>query len=150
MNNKVYRMKKMNVLVLAIGIFFASCGEDDFTLIADINCEVPGIVDQDQFGNDSSDEFDIVDVMLDGDCLEIEFRAGGCSGDTWELKFVGSEALDDSFPQQRSVRLILKDEEDCEAIISKIVSFDISDFKVLGGDVILNLEGYEDGILVEN
>ena len=149
MNNKVYRMKKMNVLVLAFGIFFASCGEDDFTLIGDINCEVPGIVDQDQFSNASSDEFDIVDVMLDGDCLEIEFSAGGCTGDTWELKFVGSEALDDSNPLQRSVRLILKNEEFCQAIVSKIVNFDISDFKVSGGNVILNLEGYDEGILYE-
>ena len=143
-------MKKMNVLVLAFGIFFASCGEDDFTLIGDINCEVPGIVDQDQFSNESSDGFDIDDVQLDEDCLAILFGAGGCSGDTWELKLLGSEATTFSEPPQRSIRLVLKDDEECEAYIEQIVSFDISDFKVPGGDVILILEGYDEQILVED
>ena len=49
----------MNVLVLAFGIFFASCGEDDFTLIGDINCEVTDIVDLKKFEKECSDEFDI-------------------------------------------------------------------------------------------
>ena len=55
----------------------------------------------------------------------------------------------ESDPPQRSIRLILKDEEDDDAYVTKTVSFDISGLQVTGGDMILHLEGYDEGILYE-
>ena len=77
-------MQKLNLLILVLGVFFASCGEDDLQLIGDINCDVTEVVDEDQFSNESSDEFDINNIEINDDCLSIEFGAAGNSGDTWE------------------------------------------------------------------
>ena len=46
--------------------------------------------------------------------------------------------------------LSLLDSEDCEAWITKEASFEISAFKVPSGDVLLNLEGFDQLILYSN
>ena len=134
--------------LIVVPFLLLGCKANDFDLSE--GCVVLAQADSDLFSNGPNDNHLVNNVQIDGDCMFIEFSAGGCSGDSWAIELYGSEATTFSDPPQRSIRLSLLDAEECEAWISKSVSFDISDFKVAGGDVLLNLEGYEDLILYPN
>ena len=134
--------------LIVVPFLLLGCKANDFDLSE--GCVVMAQADSGLFSNGPNDNHVVNNVQIDGDCMFIEFSAGGCSGDSWEVELYGSEAITFSEPPQRSIRLSLLDAEECEAWISKSVSFDISDFKVAGGDVLLNLEGYEDLILYPN
>jgi hypothetical protein len=62
---------------------------------------------------------------------------------------IDSEAILESNPPQRNLRLSLKNEESCEAIINKEVSFDISKLQVDGKKVLLNIFNSSGQILYE-
>ena len=81
--------------------------------------------------------------------MEINFRAGGCDGDTWELKLIDSEEVFESDPPQRNLRLSLKNEELCEVYIERELTFDISNLQVNGNRVQLNITNSDDEILYE-
>ncbi len=134
--------------LIVVPFLLLGCKANDFDLSE--GCVVLAQADSGLFSNGPNDNHVINNVQIDGDCMFIEFSAGGCSGDSWAVELYGSEATTFSEPPQRSIRLSLLDAEECEAWISKSVSFDISDFKVAGGDVLLNLQGYEDLILYPN
>ena len=134
--------------LIVVPFLLLGCKANDFDLSE--GCVVLAQADSGLFSNGPNDNHVINNVQIDGDCMFIEFSAGGCSGDSWKVELYGSEATTFSEPPQRSIRLSLVDAEECEAWISKSVSFDISDFKVAGGDVLLNLEGYEGLILYPN
>lgn len=142
-------MRRTNLqFLIVVPFLLLGCKANDFDLSE--GCVVMAQADSGLFSNGPNDNHVVNNVQIDGDCMFIEFSAGGCSGDSWEVELYGSEATTFSEPPQRSIRLSLLDAEECEAWISKSVSFDISDFKVAGGDVLLNLEGYEDLILYPN
>ena len=86
---------------------------------------------------------------INDNCLKINFSSGGCNGDTWELKLIDSEDILESYPPQRNLRLSLKNEELCEAYITKELTFDISNLQVDGNKVQLNLTNSDKNILYE-
>lgn len=141
------RRKNWQFLFL-VPFLMLGCKANDFNLPD--GCVVEAQLDNGLFSNGPNDDHVINNVEINGDCIFIEFSAGGCSGESWGIDLYGSEATTFSEPPQRSIRLSLLDVEECEAWISRSVFFDISDFKVPGGDVLLNLEGYEDLILYPN
>ncbi|MDC1539543.1 hypothetical protein N8480_02595 [Flavobacteriaceae bacterium] len=81
--------------------------------------------------------------------MKINFSSSGCNGDTWELKLIDSEDILESNPPQRNLRLSLKNEELCEAYITKELTFDISNLQVDGNKVQLNLTNSDKNILHE-
>lgn len=134
--------------LLLIFVIGSGCKSDDFDLSA--GCAILAQANSELFNDAPADSHTIDNVQLVGDCIFIEFSAGGCSGDTWEVNLYGSESVLFSEPPQRSIRLSLLDTEECEAAITQSVSFDVSAFKVLGSDVMLNLTGYDELIEYPN
>jgi len=113
---------------------------------ANSNCESSTIVDSDQFMNAPSDPFFFRKVIINGDCLEIELQYGGGCGDT-EFQLVGAEEVMESFPEQRNIRLSFKDEDNCEALVTKTLSYDLTSTRVGdSGTVILRLQEWEEGL----
>ncbi len=79
-------------------------------------------------------------MTIDGDCLNIKFAASGCDGNTWFVKLIDSGSIAESHPCQRTLRLSLENKENCMAVISKEISFDIKDLRIIGNNkVILNI-----------
>lgn len=123
-----------------------SCGDHkDITLDNDNKA----ILNGEEYKNAPSDIVAINNVKIIKDSLLVNFSASGCHGESWELKLIGQEAVSKSLPPQRSMRLSLKNEELCEAYITKEVSFDISNFKINGNPIILNMENWNVPILYE-
>ena len=81
--------------------------------------------------------------------MKINFSSSGCGGETWEIKLIDSEDIMESNPPQRNLRLSLKNEEVCLAIVTKELTFDISNLQVGGNRVQLNITNSEETILYE-
>lgn len=115
------------------------------TLATDCNQVV--YVDKDLYANHPSNFVTINHITLDNDCLNINFSASGCSAKTWVIKLIDSEEILESYPVQRKLRLSLKNEELCEAYLTKELSFDISNLQLEKENVIyLNVDGYNQQI----
>ena len=140
------KIKKLFFLFLLIGVF--SCGnkDDDGNLI---NCDKEVVISASEYDTAPNDDVTINQLAINENCLKINFSASGCDGESWILKLIDSGGIDESLPPQRTLRLSLKDEEDCEAYITKELTFDISDLQVDGNQVLLNITNSNDQILYE-
>ena len=112
-------------------------------------CDQGTVISQQRFRNAPSDELTINSLEIEDDCLVINFSASGCDGQSWRLELIDSGGLNDSAPPQRELRLILKNEELCEAFITREISFNIAGLQVNGGRVLLNLSNSDEEILYE-
>jgi len=140
-------MKKMLTLIL-IGITILSCSSDDDNGNQN-NCDIETIISSEQFVNAPNDQLEINSLDINDNCLKINFSSGGCDGNTWELKLIDSGDIIESNPPQRNLRLSLKNEELCEAYITKELTFDITNLRVDGNKVQLNIINSNENILYE-
>ncbi|SHI42972.1 hypothetical protein SAMN04487911_10244 [Arenibacter nanhaiticus] len=113
------------------------------------NCDFEVMISAKHYVNAPSGRLTINSLEIIDHCLQINFSSGGCSGDTWELKLIDSEDILESFPPQRNLRLSLKNEELCEAYITKELTFDISNLQVEGNKVQLNITNSDQSIIYE-
>ena len=141
-----FNMKNLFLLAL-IPILLMRCTDGDGP---DPNgCDQGTVISQEQFRNAPSDEATINSLEIEGDCLKINFSASGCSGESWKMRLIDSGSILESDPPQREIRLILENNELCEAFITRELSFNISELKVKGERVWLNLSNSDDQILYE-
>ncbi|SFU10642.1 hypothetical protein SAMN04489724_4027 [Algoriphagus locisalis] len=138
-------MKKLlALLVIFISCFqLLSCVENDDLPLADSKV----LIDSDAYLSASADGVVINSLDIKGDLLIVNFSASGCNGESWEVKLIDSGALMYSNPPQRKLILSLKNEEVCAAYITKELVFDISELKVQGGRVWLNVTNSDQVIL---
>jgi hypothetical protein len=102
-------------------------------------CDDKVIIDKNLFDSAPNSSVNITKIEIIGDCLRIDFNAGGCSGNSWKVKLIDSEAILKSNPPQRNFRLSLENNELCDKIVYKTVLFDISKLQLGGSEVILNI-----------
>lgn len=137
-------MIKKIIPLLCIAFAIISCSNDDDTNNSSCNQET--IVSAEQYDNAPEDQLFINSAAIIGDCLAINFSASGCDGDSWEVNLIDSEAVAFSLPPQRSLRLSLKNEELCDAVITKEITFDIRALRLGSNEVLLNIKNFEDQI----
>lgn len=93
------------------------------------NCDKVTVVSDSRFENAPRDDFDFVSAEIEGDCLEVAVRyGGGCGGAKFEL--IGNNVLKESLPLQRFVVISFDDKDNCEALIIKTLSFDLTPLQV--------------------
>lgn len=108
------------------------------------DCDQNVIISPTEYQNAPNDPFSITEMTITGNCLKIKFAASGCDGNTWIVKLFDSGNVAESYPCQRTLRLSLDNKEECTAIPSKEISFDIKDLQIVGNDkVILYVSGKE-------
>ena len=139
-------LKNRILIILVVTFGFISCNNDDDD---SNNCDQITIISPEQYETAPNDLLFINSLEINGDCLKINFSSGGCSGDTWIIKLIDSESIMESNPPQRNLRVSLKNDEDCEALITKELTFDVSELKVDGNLVILNITNSNEQILYE-
>lgn len=137
-------MIKKIILLVFVACAVTNCSNDDDTNNNDCNQQT--IVSSEQYDNAPEDQLFINSVAIIGDCLSINFSSSGCDGDSWEVNLIDSEGVALSLPPQRSLRLSLKNEELCDAVITKEITFDISALQLGGNEVLLNLKNFEEQI----
>jgi hypothetical protein len=128
-----------------------SCSDDNNNNNANSNCNKQAQVISDiTFEDIITANYMITNVVLDGDCLAVTVSSSGCSGDTWEMKLLGSNSVLQILPIQRSAKIELNNQEACLAIVQKTVSFDLVPFQIDGqNEVLINIEGWDEPITYE-
>jgi len=137
---------KSSLFIALVCLLSLNCSSDDDS---HTTCDDVTVLSEDDYHNAYSDEFTITSLEINNDCLEIIFNSAGCDGSTWELKLIDSESVDFSNPPQRNIILHLKNEEMCEALITKAITFDISNLQIEGHEVQLNITNSDQAILYE-
>ena len=146
-------MRKSLVLCFLSIVLFCCSSDDDDDNQTSIDCDVDNsiaIISAELFENAPSDQLTINSLAIVNDDLTISFSASGCDGDSWELKLIDSEEVFESNPPQRELRLSLKNEELCQAFITRELTVDISNLQLADTNQIeLNLTNSDDSILYE-
>lgn len=124
----------------------SACEKDD---LVSLECDQKAVLNQEQYENAPADPVTILEAEIKGDFLRIKFGASGCSGETWQVKLVGSEMVNYSLPPQRDIRLSLKNNEDCLAVFGKEMTFDIKDLRASEDKTILNIINGDTSLLYE-
>ncbi len=147
-------MRNINLLLWAIlvCISLSSCAIDSNKEY--FECDQKVVISAEEYIIAPSDQLTINSLEINGDCLTINFSSSGCSGDSWELKLIDADVILESYPPQRNLRLSLKNEELCDAYITKEITFDIYELQVdrnqvFGKKVKLNITNSDDQILYE-
>jgi hypothetical protein len=104
----------------------------DYNQIFDIDCDQEVIISEELFGSAPWALLSIIDMEIVDDCLKIKFSASGCNGDTWIVRLITDGWLITTMPYQRDLRLSLENNEPCETIITKEISFDIKNLQIEG------------------
>jgi len=145
-------MRNINLLLWAIlvCISLSSCALDSDN--DSFKCDQKVVISAEEYIIAPNDQLTINSLEINGDCLTINFSSSGCSGDSWELKLIDADVILESYPPQRNLRLSLKNEELCDAYITKEITFDIYELQVdrnqvFGKKVKLNITNSDDQIL---
>tara|TARA_B110000014_G_C19556901_1_gene297390 strand:+ start:34 stop:465 length:432 start_codon:yes stop_codon:yes gene_type:complete len=139
-------MKKL-LLFLPI-ILILSCNSEGDNSTIENNCYFTSeIILEEDFNAINTSNYGIIEVELNGDCLEITFGSSGCGTDLWEENLYSTDTFYNVFPLQRDVKMELINDETCLAFFHKTVSFDLTPFQIDGqSDLPLNINGWNEQI----
>ncbi|MEZ4910243.1 MAG: hypothetical protein R2774_05225 [Saprospiraceae bacterium] len=127
---------------------FLSCTRNE-TNNSSLTCEKACILNDDTFNSlVPNEELSISMAFFQDGCLTVEYSSGGCDGSTWVTSLVASQSIVETNPPMREIKLNLIDNEDCEALIYKTSSFDVSDLRGDYPTVFLILDGYDERIVL--
>ncbi|GGX03644.1 hypothetical protein [Aquimarina muelleri] len=134
--------------IIGFIVIFGSlaCNSDDSNNTN--SCDQLVIISSEQY-DESNGNLSINNLKIEEDCLRINFSSSGCSGDTWEVKLIDSEEILESDPPQRNLKVSLKNEELCQAVITKEITFGISELRVEETKILLNIKNSDDKLLYE-
>ena len=119
-----------------------------------IQCDQEVLINAEEYITAPNDLLTINSLEIKGDCLTINYSSSGCSGDSWELMLIDADVILESYPPQRNLRLSLKNDEMCDAYLTKEITFDIFELQVEGNldygkKVLLNITNSDNQILYE-
>lgn len=138
------------VIILAFMAFTTfSCCDEEITLPEVNNCEQETEISVEDYETAPNELLNIESIEIEEDCLNITYSSSGCDGSTWVVRLIDSEAIAESLPPQRFLKLSLLNQEECAAYITKSRTFDISNLQVEGNQVLLNFISFEDSVLYE-
>lgn len=135
----------LNLLILPSLLFLISCSEEDPTF----TCDELAIISDSDLDTAPRDAVVIQSLEIEEHCLKIRFSASGCDGDSWQVRLVGSELVMESLPPQRSMLLSLDNDELCEAVITREMTFDITPTQADSHSIWLNFIDTDHRILYE-
>ncbi|TSE09878.1 hypothetical protein [Aquimarina algiphila] len=143
-------MRNTFILLILSLVLFVSCNDSDDNEFVGSKCDQIAIIDHIKYINKESAVLSMERVEINGDCLEVVVGSGGCGGQTWVVELVDANRIAESNPEQRDLRILLKNEELCNAFILKTYSFDLRPIRITNSNkVLLNLEFWDEQILYE-
>ncbi|OUS03358.1 hypothetical protein A9Q86_00125 [Flavobacteriales bacterium 33_180_T64] len=119
------------------------CDDDDD--LVEAPCEQTVIIDSGFYELAESDLYTLISVQIEDNCLAINVSASGCDSSSWSMVLVDSGAVAESSPEQRFLKFVFSNEEDCLAVFTQERSFDLSPLQITGSnEVILNIESFSE------
>ena len=114
------------------------------------NCDKCILIDRDLYFQTNTDNYTIMIIQVNQDCLEIEFGSSGCDGNSWEIELIDLGAISETAIPQRNLKLKLINNEDCEAFITRTISFNLNPLQLDNYEEInLKIDDYSDLIRYE-
>lgn len=141
-NRQTMIMKSLMIIFFAFSLFTGCSNDEEMSLVSEL-CPDTVILDHDRYVSTDHEAYTIMEASITGDCLAIKFGASGCSGDSWGVQVIDSEDIIEPLPPERFIKLELKNDELCQAFITKETSYDISNLRVDGNEVLLNLKNFD-------
>jgi len=137
-------MKRLPHFTLFLSLLtFGACDSDGNTPASSEICDFMVEISSSEYGATTTTNYTIEDVQINQDCLVIQLSSSGCDGESWVVQLFDSGAIAESFPEQRFIALDLNNEEECDAVISRTYSFELTPLRISeSGEVILNLDGW--------
>ena len=108
------------------------------------------MLDNVAFPQVNTTNYGVTNVVLNGDCLEITVSSSGCNPDNWDMNFVASEVVVETLPNQWYAKVELINNEVCQGVFQKTVSFDLTPFQITGqNNVQINIAGWNNSIMYQ-
>ena len=129
------------IILLFISLLIVGC---DNSITPEETCsDNKTILSHELFLNGPNDGFLFDEVIIENDCIKLTIQYGGGCGDV-EANLIDSEAISKCNPRQRDIRLAFKDNDSCEALITKEYIFDLSPIRIDNvNKILLNLTGWD-------
>ena len=137
---------KFYAWIIFLFIILNACDSDDKPAAS--SCDyMTEIVSDVEFNQIETANYNIFAVAVEDDCLLLTYASSGCNPDNWTENLVSA---DENNPEsQRRVKMRLINNEECEAVFQKTVSFDLIPLRVNSQhEIQLNIEGWPD--IVDN
>ena len=144
-------MKRILNLTFLIGTLLVSCSNDDDNSTIENNCDSTSeIITEEDFNEIDTSTYEITEVQLTENCLEISISSSGCDPELWEMNLYSTNAFYAVYPLQRAVKIKLTNEQACLAVFQKSISFDLTPFQIDGqSELPLNIDGWNEQITYE-
>ncbi|WP_163377983.1 hypothetical protein [Cyclobacterium sp. SYSU L10401] len=138
-------------MVALIGIIFNSCSKDEDILPDGITCDAVGeVVPEAAYNGVITSNYNVTNIELNGDCLEVTIGSSGCDPESWEMGLFGVDAFYTVFPLQRAVKIQLANNQLCAGFFHKTLSFDLTPFRIDGqNQVPIYIEAWDERIVYE-
>lgn len=137
-------MKPISTSVFALIAVFLFFGCSDSNTSNSSVCERNAqIVSETVFNNITTANYNIVNVALNEDCLDITIASSGCSGETWQMNLYSTSEFSETAIPQKDLKLGLFNNEACLAIVQKTVSFSLIPYQIDGqNEITLFIQGW--------
>ena len=145
-------IKSLFKLLIIILVFIGCKGDDSLCCPHPnpTNCNEFSIIDETKYQQTNTNNYTITNVVLNGDCLEITLSSSGCNRNNWNMNFIASEAVVETLPIQWYTKVELINNEACQAVFQKTVSFDLTPLKDAGkNQVQINIQGWNTSIMYQ-
>lgn len=136
-------MKKILPFLVILSLLISSCSDDDCPTNP-VSCGINALIVGDQtLDAVQTNNYQIQDVVLSGNCLEITISSSGCDPNNWSMNLFSDNTFFDIFPLQRYAKVEVITNEACLAVFQKTVNFDLQPFQISGQDsVVIMIEGW--------
>jgi len=142
-------MKSIQLIILTVVFSLLSCDHNDDDDSTSGNCDQNTLISSELFESAPSDLVTINSLEISEDCLIINFGASGCDGMSWQLELIDLGDILESSPPIRTLRLLLDNNEACDAFFTRGLSFEISNLQVESNSVLLQFANSDNEILYE-
>lgn len=130
-------MKKVFLLMFLTGIFFTSCHYlDDVAHPVISNCDKDAIFDGDRYQQVSTANYQVDNVVLNGDCLEVTITSSACLPEHLEMNLIATGSLATVYPPLVMAKIELTIHSLCTVIQQRTVSFDLTPLQMSGANQI--------------
>jgi len=143
-------MTKLSIsaLLLSLNYLISGCGDSTIIDPTSGDCITEVTIDLDLYDKGPKDDVQLLSSAISGDCLMLSISASGCDGSTWTTAIYDQGLVAESSPEQRYLRISLDNREECDAVITKDITFDLSPIQIQNdGRLILNIQGSDESLL---
>lgn len=140
------------IFMLFLGLFFVSCDflDDHIKHPVKPKCNEKAVLDHVAFPQVNTTNYGITNMVLNGDCLEITVSSSGCNPNNWDMNLIGVASTTNIYPPLFHAKIELINNEACQAVFQKTVSFDLTPFQITGqNNVQINIAGWNNSIMYQ-